>query len=1423
MRHVEVLLDKLAQHNITLWLEDEKLRYRTAKGGLTDTLKQEIIDNKPDLIRFLKTQQEAESNLTETFPQVIPAPADQYDPFPLSDIQQAYWLGRQKHLELGNLATQVYQEWRLADIDMERLNNAWKQVMHRHLMLKTLIQTDGTQRVLSTLPDYTIEQVDLRSQADEQQMLLNIRQDMIGRISQAGEWPLFAIQVSVLNSGVHLHFCIDMLIVDSWSIDLILADWAKLYHQAKALLPPLTLTFRDYMITAKAYEETSAVYKKSKDYWLNRLDSLPAAPKLPLIKDLKKIDTPTFRWFEKRLEPALWKVVKAKAAKYALQPSALLFAIFAESLSLWSKEPHFTLNQTLFHRLPLHDEVDKIVGEFTSIILTEIDNRKEASFVQRAKQIQTEQWTNLDHRYFSGVQVIRELNLRNKANNTALMPVIFTNLLAVNSTLYDCWGEHVYQIAQTSQVYLDHVVREIDSELILYWSVIEELFPADLLDAMFSSQLELLKLLATTDEAWTDPYPLQLPEKQLTKRKTVNATHASVSEDLLHDLFIRKVQDNPNHLAVIGVDKSLTYQELYQYANQIAHWLRDNGAKPNQLVGVVIKKGWQQVAAVMGVLMSGAAYVPIDPDLPNERQDYLLSQAKVQLVLTQTSLSGQQWDVIQQLVVDTLQVVVDLPALTSVQKNTDLAYVIYTSGSTGNPKGVMIDHRGAVNTILDVNQRFAVTEKDRIFALSALNFDLSVYDIFGLLAAGGAIVMPSPEGRRDPSHWAELMNKHQVTLWDTVSALMQMLVEHHAGWTGDNEFPPAPTLRLVMMSGDWIPLDLPDRIRSIWPNTQVISLGGATEASIWSICYPIKDIDPAWKSIPYGKPMLNQQFHVLNHHLEPCPVWVTGDLYISGIGLALGYWNDTEKTEDSFITHPRTGERLYKTGDLGRYMPDANIEFLGRADFQVKVQGYRIELGEVESHLLKHPDIDKAIVTAVGENLHKQLVAYIVPKQQHKQEEDANQSIDQAAYGLSVMQGVLTDPIERMQFKLKQYGILSSNNTVGEVVLPTANVDDSTYINRQSYRTFLDKAVTAEQLSRLLSCLQARSFDNALLPKYRYGSAGSLYPIQTYLYIKPDRVTDVAGGFYYYHPIKHTLLLISPATEVNSQLHGGTNQDIFNESAFSLFLVAEYQAIEPMYGSSARDFCLIEAGYISQLLMMDVIDYNLGLCPIGGMNFEPLRSAFALTDSQEMVHSFLGGGISTEQMQTLPTYAPAKNVSLEDRLKAFLEEKLPHYMVPHLYVELSELPLTANGKVNRKDLPAPDLSRDSASIVQPSNELEQGLVDLVKDMIEVEQVSITDDFITLGINSLDMVQLHNEIKATFNCEIEMVDLFEHSSVQAVAKLLSEAKAITSSNTEEEMIDFDNLTPEQIDKLTANIDHLSDEQVEQLMSKLEEMT
>ncbi|HEY7419568.1 MAG TPA: amino acid adenylation domain-containing protein, partial [Ktedonobacteraceae bacterium] len=638
-----------------------------------------------------------------------------------------------------------------------------------------------------------------------------------------------------------------------------------------------------------------------------------------------------------------------------------------------------SLNLSIFNRLPLHPQVNNIVGDFTSLIVLAIEHSAD-TFEQRARCIQEQLWSDLDHSIYSGVRVLRELGRRQGNMATGVMPIVFTSLLIEDmaNQLPPPWQETLYCVSQTPQVWLDHQVLESGGTLIMHWQTVEALFPPGVVEAMFTAYCQLLQHLATDEETWQASFIPLVPTEQIALYAQTNATDVQQEPCLLQELFIRQVSRNPEQLAVITSQRALSYAEVYAGSLPLAYQLRQLGVRPNQLVGIVMEKGWEQVVAALGILQSGAAYLPIDPETPEERLYYLLEHSNVKIVLTQSFLAQRiNWpDNLEFLYVDTLELQnTNIIELEAVQTPQDLAYVIYTSGSTGQPKGVMIDHCGAINTILDINERFHVGPHDRVLALSAFTFDLSVYDIFGLLAAGGTIVLPDTDAARDPMAWLELLAKERVTIWNTVPALLQMLVE----FAQEQGISPGTSLRLALLSGDWIPLTLPEQLKTLVPGVEVISLGGATEASIWSIFYPIGNAEPSWKSIPYGRPLRNQHFYVLNESLDPCPLWVTGHLYIGGIGLAQGYWGDAEKTQASFLLHPRTRERLYKTGDLGRYLPDGTIEFLGREDFQVKIQGYRIELGEIESVLGHHPKIQEVIVTAVGETRgEKRLVAYVV-------------------------------------------------------------------------------------------------------------------------------------------------------------------------------------------------------------------------------------------------------------------------------------------------------------------------------------------------------------------------------------------------------------------------------------------------------------
>jgi amino acid adenylation domain-containing protein len=949
------------------------------------------------VINIEETQNTQQQDTTSSLPTVVPVPEQRYQPFPLTDIQQAYWIGRSSDLELGNVSTHFYGEIDSVDLDIERYNLAWQRVIERHEMLRAIVRSDGQQQILEQVPPYQIKVQDLRGKSQEEvsREIEKLRDRLSHQVIPSDQWPLFEICASLLDEGrVRIHISFDALIGDLKSTEIILQELYEIYQNPEISLQNRELSFRDYVLALENFQNFE-IYQRSWEYWQRRIPQLAPAPELPLVKNLASLSQPRFKRRSSKLEPEIWGQLKHRASQSNLTPSGVLIAAFAEVLTIWSRrcsqvEPpfgasQFTLNLTLFNRLPLHPEVDEIVGDFTSLTLLTVNNLQSEPFAVRAQRLQKQLWEDLDHSYVSGVRVLREWSKIQGADANVLMPIVFTSNLvkqeiAPQSSALSKFGELVYSVSQTPQVLLDHQVYEDAGELIVIWDTVDEVFPEGMLDDMFDAYCGFLNRLATQGETWQETKrQISIPGRAFPQE--INATQAPIPEGLLHTRFAQQVLQQPNQTAVVASNCTYSYYELYRIVNQLGHRLRNLGATPNQLIAVVMEKGWEQVIAVLGIVTAGAAYLPIDPELPQERISYLLVNSEVSLVLTQSWLSDifEFPEGIEIICVDTEELAneSDQP-LESVQKPEDLAYVIYTSGSTGLPKGVMIDHRGVLNTIADINHRFQIGPEDRVLALSSLSFDLSVYDIFGTLAAGGTIVIPNAIATKDPAHWAELIMQEGITVWNSVPALMQLFVDYV---TKRSELQP-PALRLVLLSGDWIPLTLPAQIKALKQGVEVISLGGATEASIWSILYPIKEINPVWSSIPYGRPMQNQRFYVFDQMLEPCPVWVPGQLYIGGIGLAKGYWRDSEKTAASFIIHPETGERLYRTGDLGRYLSDGNIEFLGRQDFQVKVQGYRIELGEIEAILEKHPEVKAAVVTAVGEQQSKRLVAYVVPYQE---------------------------------------------------------------------------------------------------------------------------------------------------------------------------------------------------------------------------------------------------------------------------------------------------------------------------------------------------------------------------------------------------------------------------------------------------------
>jgi pyochelin synthetase len=1351
MHETKQALSEEAKELLELLLKEEGFRVAPAEGAAQDEKPEDVLAR---------------------LPIITPAPDQRHDPFPLTDIQQAYWIGRSVAVDLGgNVALHGYLELESAALDLERLTFAWRRVVDRHDMLRAVVLPDGRQRILEQVPPYQLEIWDLRGDSPETKaaQLETLRQRMSHQIFSMEQWPQFEIRACRLDDRrFRLHVSFDALNIDFGSFMLLFQEWVQLYEHPETVFSPLELSYRDYVLALEALRD-SELYRRSLDYWRQRVETLPPAPELPMSKSPAALMQPQFIRRSASVDAETWNQLKAQATRAGMTASGVVLAAYAEVLAAWSKSRRFTVNVTLFNRLPLHRQVNEIAGDFSSLILLEVDHSTPGTFEDRAKRLQKQLWEGFENRYVSGVQVLRELTRLQGRISGALMPIVFTSTLGLSAPANPLTklGEVVYSVTQTPQVWLDHQVFESEEGLVLKWDVLEELFPAGLLDDMFESYCRLLTHLAS-GESWQETRFGLMPSWQLDQRAAINSTHAPLPSGTVHTLFAAQALRRPQQAAVVSSSRTLTYAGLNGSSRRVAARLRELGARPNTLVAIVMEKGWEQVVAAMGVVASGAAYLPIDPRTPQERLSYLLENGEVRLALTQSWLDGVlPWPQnVQRLNVDILDDwgagdVID----EAVPVPEDLAYVIYTSGSTGFPKGAMIEHRSVVNRIVDVNQRFGIGPEDRVLALTALHHDLSVYDLFGTLAAGGTIVIPDASALRDPAHWAALMVRERVTVWNSVPAFMEMLVEY-AEHAADRQQTFAWSLRLVLLAGDWIPVTLPDRLKALIDGVQVISLGGPTETTVWDICYPIQTVDPAWKSIPYGRPMLNAQYHVLNEALEPCPVWVPGQLYIAGAGLARGYWRNEEQTRTSFFVHPRTAERLYRSGDLGRYLPDGQIEFLGREDFQVKLQGYRIELGEIEAVVMRHPGVRAAIVTATEAIEGKtRLVVYVVPhtvpgpeasdlrtflktklpehmvpavfvfldtlplspngkvdrralpepaaaaisegtpaeaspialqiaqlvaevlgleyvdpnanllrlgansidivkignrlekefgfrpqmedmfrlptiaalgnyyEERTRQSELSSDKAEQVmsldpgldAYFSSVK--MFVHPEERDEFKNREHGIRRGDADLPYVQLQAPEVNEALekkYAERHSHRRFSLKPIPLERFSLLLSSLyRIRVNEN---PKYLYASAGGLYPVQAYLHVKAGRVEGLPAGTYYYHPAGHRLVLLTPNAEVDSSIHVPLiNQPTFEEAAFSLFFLAQLNAIAPIYGKHSIRYATLEAGIMAHLLEMSAPACQIGLCQIGAIDFARIRGLFKLEESHVFIHSLLGG------------------------------------------------------------------------------------------------------------------------------------------------------------------------------------------------------
>lgn len=886
------------------------------------------------------------------------APGDADAPFSLAPIAHAMWVGRHGEQELGGVAAHLYVEFDGAGVDPVRLQDAATKLAVRHPMLRQEILPDGTQRISDRGLPVTVHDLrDLDADAADER-LERIRDD---KSHQLLDDEVLQISLSQLSNGrTRLHVDMDMQAADAVSYRNFMADLAAFYRGAD--LPDLGYTYREYR--ARLTASTPPPSEADRQWWAERIPDLPEPPALPLVpRDEQQNPLRSVRlWhiFDVPTRDALF----AAAHRRGLTPAMAVAAAYSNALARWSTSSRFLLNLPMFGREPYHPDVDALVGCFTSSLMLDIDLSGADSAAARAKAVQDTLHATARHSTVSGLNVLRDMS-RHRGSQT-LATIVYTSALGLGDLfagdVTDQFGEPVWTISQGPQVLIDAQATPLANGLMINWDVRVEAFPPGVPEAMFAYEVAELARLAADDAAWDEPDPPALSQSSRAIRDAVNASTAPPSGDTLVDGFFRNAAAAPAATALIAGAGTLSYGELEQRVLAVAGALQAAGVGSGDIVAVLGPKGAEQVPALLGILTAGAAYLPIGVDQPADRAGRILATAGVKFALicgpdTPLVLTGVGIPSLR--ISDIGSSATDFDAVAV--RPDDLAYVLFTSGSTGEPKGVELTHDAVLNTLEFLYRHFEIGPEDRALALSHLESDMSVPDVFGTLRAGGAIVMVDEEQRRDPDSWARLIDEHRVSVVNFLPGWLQMLTEVPGSLT---------SLRVVLTGGDWVRPELARALRARAPQMRFAGLGGATETAVHGTIFeigpasgPDLGIPTNSPSVPYGVPFPNNACRVVSPTGEDCPDWVPGELWFTGRGIARGYRGRSDLTAEKFVEHE--GRTWYRTGDLARYWPDGTLEFIGRTDHRVKLSGYRIELGEVEAALGRVPGVGAAVAAVV--------------------------------------------------------------------------------------------------------------------------------------------------------------------------------------------------------------------------------------------------------------------------------------------------------------------------------------------------------------------------------------------------------------------------------------------------------------------------
>ena len=864
---------------------------------------------------------------------------------PLSALQQAYLLGRSEQWPLGGVAMHDFREYRGLGLDLARLESRLSELVQHYAALRTCIDTQRFTQHVRAEATLNLDRHDLRALDHQaaQRQLADLREQYSHQRHDPAQplWRIAAIQLSETQDATGnpydtvIFTSFDALILDGQGISTVIA---RLFDDAP--LPPVVPPSPPAAATAEQRQIDAA-------YWQAKLQDVTTPSALPWRTPLANIKSSRYRRANLTLPREVLKQFSRLGSAHALLRNSSLSALILDTLAQWTTDGELCVGVPV--AFPAANGALSNASTFVAVRYSRLGG----TFISRAQALQDDVLGALDHLAFSGVDLARQL--LNLSQGSPALPVILTNCLGWETLPGNAPVRYHDGVTQTPQVAIDiRLTQDADKNLLLCVDYAEQALDGEQVQAMLDALQRRVMLMCRDGD-------VEIPPAQFIDYQHYRHNHSETSFSAypyLAQLADRLFNDPQPRPALICDQLSLTYPELGQRVSAVMANLQQRGLKPGSVLALYLARSPEHVTISLACALLGIIWVPIDINSPPERTAYLLTNCRPDLVVHKGELDT-SFGVTPEKLLDPTAGAAKRPdsqTLTERSVSTEASYYLYTSGTTGKPKCVVLNNRATANVIGQTLQRWAVTADDVMISVTPPHHDMSMFDLFGSLSAGATLVLPAPHQEKDAISWNQLVERHGVSLWCSVPAILEMLLTCK---TDDS----LRSLRLVAQGGDYIKPATVQQLRGLRPDISLFSLGGPTETTIWSIWHPIAPQDTG--TVPYGQPLPANQYFICHDDGTHCPTGVVGRIHTSGVNLALGYLEDGDLKQHDFVTlEGPDGQplRAFRTGDQGYYRPDGNILFASRVNGYVKIRGVRVSLPEIEDVLRGHEAIVDIVV-----------------------------------------------------------------------------------------------------------------------------------------------------------------------------------------------------------------------------------------------------------------------------------------------------------------------------------------------------------------------------------------------------------------------------------------------------------------------------